>query len=123
MVTGAGSGIGRAYARMLVALGASIIMSEHVPLTSPQARDELNQDPLPRRPEPSACGGSSPASRSFVLPALRALHLDPECGPQPRSTGRQRGQITQKIHGSHLYGSRSQIRGMGKRIRTADIAP
>ena len=98
LVTGAGSGIGRAYARMLVALGASIIMPEHVPLTSPEARDELNQDPLPRRSEQSAWGGSSPASRSFILPALRALHLDPEYRPQPRSTGRQREQIRQKIH-------------------------
>jgi hypothetical protein len=26
-------------------------------------------------------GGSSPVSRSFVLAALRALHLDPDCGP------------------------------------------
>ena len=25
------------------------------------------------------CGGSSSASRSFVLAALRALHLDPDC--------------------------------------------
>jgi NAD(P)-dependent dehydrogenase (short-subunit alcohol dehydrogenase family) len=50
MVTGAGCGIGSAYARMLVALGASIVIPEHVP----------------------------PASRSFVLPALRALDLDPE---------------------------------------------
>src|SRR6201993_3264536 len=35
--------------------------------------------PCPTRP--GGCGGSAPASRSFVLAALRALHLDP--APRP----------------------------------------
>ena len=43
---------------------------------------------------PSACSGSLPASRSFILAALRALHLDPGCGPPPPSTGRNEDKQT-----------------------------
>ncbi len=34
------------------------------------------------------------SSRSFVLAALRALHLDPDCDPPPSSTGEKPGQTT-----------------------------
>jgi hypothetical protein len=51
--------------------------------------------PTPRLLADRVCGGSSPASRSFVLTALRALHLDPGCGPPTRHQARKRGQTNQ----------------------------
>src|SRR6478736_7231676 len=48
-------------------------------------RHDLNPAaPTPRLLADRVCGGSSPASRSFVLTALRALHLDPGFGPPTR---------------------------------------
>ena len=44
---------------------------------SPEAAHDLNMS-SPRLPANRVCGGPSPASRSFVLAALRALHLDPD---------------------------------------------
>jgi hypothetical protein len=43
----------------------------------------LNHNVLRLIPANRVYGGSSPASRSFVLAALRALHLDPDSGPPP----------------------------------------
>src|SRR5262245_26281913 len=52
--------------------------------------DDLNDKVFPLvQPDP-VCGGSSPASRSFVLAALRALHLDPGRGPQRLTRARTR---------------------------------
>ena len=48
-----------------------------------EAADDLNHNVFAPFRRPTVCGGSSSASRSFVLAALRALHLDPDCGPPP----------------------------------------
>lgn len=57
----------------------------------------LNRNSFPRPGPTTVCGGSSSASRSFVLAALRALHLDPDHGPPPpehmgRNEAKQRKQ-------------------------------
>jgi hypothetical protein len=63
---------------------------------------------VPRR---RVCGGPSSASRSFVLAALRARHLDPDCGPPRPSTGRERRPNNVETTNGHLYrGSSTQIR-------------
>ena len=41
-------------------------------------RHDLNLNAFASSLANRVCGGSSPASRSFVLAALRALHLDPD---------------------------------------------
>jgi hypothetical protein len=40
------------------------------------------------------CDGSPSASTSFVLAALRALHLDPDRAPPPQSRSRSETQNT-----------------------------
>src|SRR6185436_15060738 len=80
------------------------LLHRHV-LTRRQ-RDDLNHNVFTSsaRP-PGVCGGSAPASRSFVLAALRALHLDP--GPRPQAWARTRTnnrKATEKTTDSHLYG-------------------
>jgi hypothetical protein len=71
------------------------LLHRHV-LTRRQ-RDDLNHNVFTSsaRP-PGVCGGSAPASRSFVLAALRALHLDPGPRPHRPKPGRGRGQTTEK---------------------------
>ena len=44
-----------------------------------RAADDLNHNLFRLVLANRVCGGSSSASRSFVLAALRALHLDPDC--------------------------------------------
>src|SRR4051812_353277 len=44
-----------------------------------RAADDLNHNLFRLVLANRVCGGSSSASRPFVLAALRALHLDPDC--------------------------------------------
>ena len=69
-----------------------------------EAAHDLNHYVFTSSPANRVCGGSSSASRSFVLAALRALHLDPDCGPPPQHTGRNEAKQHDNNHGSHLYG-------------------
>src|ERR1700747_697432 len=60
---------------------------------------------------------SSSASRSFVLAALRALHLDPDCGPPPQT--RCRNEAKQQANNQRIppsQGSSTQIRTTVKRL-------
>src|SRR6516165_4269964 len=99
----------------------SIIMSpDHRPWTQIRALARPDASPAPRSltgaandlnhnvsPPPLAdrvYGGPSSASRSFVLAALWALHLDPDCRPTILKHGRERGQNERKPTDSHLYG-------------------
>src|SRR5260370_39889025 len=50
------------------------------------------------------------ASRSFVLAALRALHLDPACGPPPQARARTRPNNKKTTKDPPLRGSPTQIR-------------
>jgi hypothetical protein len=55
------------------------------PAPSQEAADDLNHSIFRlAHSTDGVCGGSSPASRSFVLATLRALHLDPNSGPPAR---------------------------------------
>ena len=60
-------------------------------------------------PADTVCGGSSSASRSFVLAALRALHLDPGSGPPPEP-GRNEAKQGKQPMDPPLRGSPTQIR-------------
>src|ERR1700739_849065 len=56
------------------------------------------------------CGGSSSASRSFVLAALRALHLDPDCGSTAPDTDQNEAKNKKTTKDPPLRGSSTQIR-------------
>jgi hypothetical protein len=103
---------------------AARAISESRPLPKQYGgRDDLNPLTKPRQPEPSACGGSSPASTSFVLAALRALHLDPGLRVHRRQARADGEARRRNIHQILPGGPQSQIREVGKRVRLADTAP
>ncbi|MGV7984634.1 hypothetical protein PJP10_09160 [Mycobacterium kansasii] len=69
-----------------------------------EASHDLNRNVFASLRADPVCGGSWSASRSFVLAALRALHLDPDCGPPPLNTERGARAKQQRPTRIHLYG-------------------
>ena len=65
-----------------IRLGADTRAMQHI-LSREEQPDDLTPNVFAPPPPAQLCGGSSSASRSFFLAALRALHLDPACGPPP----------------------------------------
>src|SRR6478609_11945257 len=62
-----------------IRLGAGTRNALPTMLSHGRAADDLNHNLFRLVLANRVCGGSSSASRSFVLAALRALHLDPDC--------------------------------------------
>ena len=79
--------------------GASI-----TPVTIPATGNAGAQHAAIWTPPASARTSPSSASRSFVLAALRALHLDPDCRPPPQARARTRQNEENGHNGSDLYG-------------------
>ena len=71
-------------------------MSCAPPHSLTEAADDLNHNIFTSSRPGQVCGGSSSASRTFVLAALRGLHLGPDCGPPPKHGGPERGQTAKK---------------------------
>jgi len=81
------------------------------PIRSREASYDLNCNVFTSSRPARVRRGSSSASRSFVLAALRALHLDPDSGPPPKRTWPERGQTTKTTWIHTLRGSPTQISG------------
>ena len=75
------------------------------PSTLAEASHDLNRNIFASLRADPVCGGSLPASRSFVLAALRALHLDPALRSTALNTERG-SEIKQRRNSQriHLYG-------------------
>ena len=72
--------------------------------TPPEAAHDLKHHRVLVAP-PNSMRSTLSTSRSFVLAALRALHLDRRLRSTTTSHGRQRGTKERKIHAlHHLYG-------------------
>src|SRR5258705_5208647 len=71
---------------------------------SREATDDLNHNVFASSPPNEHAAYPRQASRSFVLAALRALHLDPDCGGPPPKHGTKRGQTTKQPTDPTFYG-------------------
>ena len=67
----------RPWTQIRLGAGTRNVLPHHV--LSRRAADDLNHNLFRLVLANRVCGGSSSASRSFVIAALRALHLDPDC--------------------------------------------
>src|SRR4051812_40410534 len=88
-----------------VRLGAGTRDASSAHILSREAADDLNHNVFASFPQPiKYAADPRPASRSFVLAALRALHLDPDCGPPPHTRTGTRPTNTKTTKDPHLYG-------------------